>query len=165
MACINCRYVSFTLKRNVEINVIVPTPEKNERITDESTKSIYHYDTGLPVLYLLHGAYGDASVWTRFSCIERYAQKNCCVVVMASAENSFIRTCSEGEHIILFLRKNFQPTLPVSSRFQKSVRIHISPACPWADMVPGSWDSPDRISIQKPQACRVPWISQLLRGK
>lgn len=96
MAYINCHYFSFTLKHNVEINVIVPTPEGDEQITDDKTKSVYPYETGLPVLYLLHGAYGDASSWTRFSCIERYAQKNRCVVVMASAENSFYQNMFRG---------------------------------------------------------------------
>ncbi len=96
MACMNCHYYSFTLKHNVEVNVIIPTPEGNEQITDEKTKNIYPYEEGLPVLYLLHGAYGDASSWVRSSCIERYAQKNCCVVVMASAENSFYQNMYRG---------------------------------------------------------------------
>lgn len=70
MALLTCHIYSSTLQRNTEIFVVIPTPEGGEQITDKTTVEQYHYTAGLPVLYLLHGAYGDASSWIRNSCIE-----------------------------------------------------------------------------------------------
>lgn len=102
MASMNCHYYSFSLKHTVDVNVIIPTPEGNEQITSEESKKEYPYENGLPVLYLLHGAFGDYSSWMRFSNIERYAQKHRCAVVMASAENSFYQDMYRGDPFFTF---------------------------------------------------------------
>ena len=91
-----CHYFSLTLNHNVEINVIVPTPEGNEQITATGKEMRYDYENGLPVVYLLHGAYGDNSSWVRFSSIERYAQEHNCIAVMAGVENSFYQDMAHG---------------------------------------------------------------------
>lgn len=105
MASMTCNYFSTTLKRNVSINVIIPTPEGNEQITNEKTVKSYHYKAGLKVLYLLHGAFGNYSSWLRFSNIERYAQKHCIAVVMASADNSFYQDMKHGGSYHSFFTK------------------------------------------------------------
>ncbi|MBS5959077.1 MAG: tributyrin esterase [Clostridiales bacterium] len=120
MASMNCHYYSFSLKRTVDVNVIIPTPEGNEQITSEETKKAYPYDTGLPVLYLLHGAYGDYSSWMRFSNIERYAQKHCVAVVMASADNSFYQDMYLGNNYFTFFTEELpafvKSIFPISKR-------------------------------------------------
>ncbi len=120
MASMNCNYYSFSLKHNVVINIIIPTPEGNEQITSEETKKAYPYEAGLPVLYLLHGAYGDHSSWMRFSNIERYAQKHCVAVVMASADNSFYQDMYCGNQYYTFFTEELpafvQSIFPVSKR-------------------------------------------------
>lgn len=120
MACINCHYYSFTFQSNVELNIIIPTPTGNEQIVDEDTRKQYAYETGLPVLYLLHGAHGDCSSWIRFSNIERYAQNHRCAVVMASAGNSFYQDMHHG----LAYRTFFTQELPafITSVFPVSRR-------------------------------------------
>ncbi len=120
MALINSNYYSFSLKRTVEINVIIPTPEGDEQITDKKTQDSYQYEQGLRVVYLLHGAYGNYSSWTRFSNIERYAQKHCCAVVMASAENSFYQDMRHGGAFFTFFSKEL-PTM-ITSLFPVSKR-------------------------------------------
>lgn len=97
MAVFSGQYFSFVMKHNVDLHVIIPTPEGNEQITNEQTQKAYPYEEGLPVVYLLHGAYGNHASWTRFSSIERYAQEHCCVVVMASADNSFYQDMVHGK--------------------------------------------------------------------
>lgn len=83
---------------NVEINVIIPTPEGNEQITDKSENKRFDYENGLPVVYLLHGAFGDANSWVRFSCVERYAQEHGIVAVCAGVTNSFYQdTCYDAK--------------------------------------------------------------------
>ena len=96
MASMTCLYYSSTLGNNIAINVIIPTPQGNEQIVDQDIQKQYQYETGLPVVYLLHGAYGDFSSWIRYSNIERYAQERCCAVVMASAGNFFYQDMYHG---------------------------------------------------------------------
>ncbi|MBE5973757.1 MAG: esterase family protein [Paenibacillaceae bacterium] len=120
MASMNCHYYSYSLGHTVDVNVFVPTPEGNEQITSESAKKAFPYEKGLPVLYLLHGAFGDYSSWMRFSNIERYAQKHCCVVVMASAENSFYQDMYHGNRYFTFFSEELpgfiKSIFPVSKR-------------------------------------------------
>ena len=117
---LNCHYYSTVLKRNTEINVIIPTPEGNEQITNQDIKKRYDYEAGLPVVYLLHGAYGDCSSWIRFSNIERYAQAHQVVAVMASVENSFYQDMVHGNPYFTYLTEElpaFITTLfPVSKK-------------------------------------------------
>lgn len=103
MAYMECHIFSQALQHNIAINVIVPTPEGNEQITDRSTQLKYGYQEGLPVLYLLHGAYGDHSSWIRNSNIERYVQEYCCIAVMASVENSFYQDMAYGNAYHTFM--------------------------------------------------------------
>ena len=70
MALMETHYYSFSLLSNVTLNVFVPTPGSNEAVTDMNTVKKYDYKEGLPVLYLLHGAYGDAFSWIRYSNID-----------------------------------------------------------------------------------------------
>ncbi len=100
---LTCHYFSLVLNRNIEINVIVPTPEGNEQITAEGKQMRYDYEKGLPVVYLLHGAYGDNSSWMRFSSIERYAQAHNCIAVMAGVENSFYQDMEHGSRYYTYM--------------------------------------------------------------
>ena len=60
MALMEVHYSSFAMGTNITLNVFVPTPGSSEAITDMNQSRKYDYEHGLPVLYLLHGAYGDA---------------------------------------------------------------------------------------------------------
>ena len=103
MAYLECNYFSFTLKHNVIIHVIIPTPEGNEQIADAAVMDDYSYSKGMPVVYLLHGGYGNSSSWVRFSSIERYVQSHRCVAVMASVNNSFYHDMAHGERFFTFM--------------------------------------------------------------
>ena len=100
---LTCHYYSRVLCRNVQINVIIPTPEGNEQITAQGKEQRYDYAKGLPVVYLLHGAYGDCSSWTRFSSIERYVQAHNCIAVMAGVENSFYQDMKHGSPYFTYM--------------------------------------------------------------
>ncbi|MBQ9611929.1 MAG: esterase family protein [Lachnospiraceae bacterium] len=100
---LSCHYFSFVLGRNVEVNVIVPTPEGNEQITAEGKEARYDYENGLPVVYLLHGAYGDNNSWMRFSSVERALQAHNCIGVMAGVENSFYQDMVHGSKYYTFM--------------------------------------------------------------
>ncbi len=100
-----CHYFSLALNHNVEINVVVPTPEGNEQITAKGPEQRYDYESGLPVVYLLHGAYGDNNSWMRFSSVERYAQAHNVIAVMAGVENSFYQDMAHGGQYYTYMTK------------------------------------------------------------
>ena len=98
-----CHYFSFVLGTNVEVNVVIPTPEGNEQITGDEKTDRYDYENGLPVVYLLHGAYGDNNSWMRFSSVERYAQAHNVIAVMAGVTNSFYQDMVHGPRWFTFM--------------------------------------------------------------
>ena len=124
MALMETHYYSFSMKSNITLNVFIPTPGSDCSITDITNNEKFDYENGLPVIYLLHGAYGDAFSWIRFSNIERYAQKYGVALVMASAGNSFYQDLKGGrsytklftEELPLFIQNVF----PVSKDRKKT---------------------------------------------
>lgn len=124
MALMETHYYSFSMNSNITLNVFVPTPGSSEQITEINHSEKYDYEAGLPVLYLLHGAYGDAFSWVRYSNIDRYAQEHGIVVVMASAENSFYQDLASGKKYKTFFTEEL-PTFitnvfPVSKEREKT---------------------------------------------
>ncbi len=117
---LSCHYFSRVLCRNVEINVIVPTPEGNEQITAGDRPQRYDYEKGLPVVYLLHGAYGDNNSWMRFSSVERCAQAHNCIAVMAGVENSFYQDMVHGGRYFTFMTEELPAY--ITSIFPASAR-------------------------------------------
>ena len=83
MALLTMDVQSVFLKGNTEITVILPD-------IPWSAKPGEFYGSGkkYPVLWLLHGTFGDHSDWIRKSNIELYACERDCIVVMMSALNT-----------------------------------------------------------------------------
>ena len=111
MALLKIKTFSKTLLTKTDIQVILPTPLTSEimsgamsgqfeRGTDSAQDQIsldYYSDSfRCPVLYLLHGTYGDDGDWLRFSRIESYAQEYNIAVIMPDAENSCYRNMPRG---------------------------------------------------------------------
>ena len=87
MAIFKCSIFSKELLSNVDVNVIIPTPNSDITFfgdTPEYPKKGEKFQT----LYLLHGFSADFSDWARNSGIERYVQNNYLAVVMPSINNS-----------------------------------------------------------------------------
>lgn len=129
MAILTCTCFSTTLKQNVTFNAVVPTPEGNEQVTDQKAKSCAG-DDGFPVVYLLHGAYGNYASWGRFSSIERYAQQYGLVLIMASAENSFYQDMARGGAYFTFFTQELPALVrhlfPVSHKREKTFTVGFS---------------------------------------
>lgn len=89
MALIELNIYSAALHSNTTVRVILPTP----LVRRGSENGFDSYDTPrkFPVLYLLHGTYGDSSDYLRFSRIESYAQEYYLAVVMPEGGNSCYR--------------------------------------------------------------------------
>lgn len=107
---LNCHYRSPVLRRNTEVNVILPTPEKEDAPIPRDIR----------VLYLLHGLHGDASSWLRFTNIERYAQEAGIAVVMPGVGNSFYQDMVHGERFFTYMTRELpqfiQGLFPVSRK-------------------------------------------------
>lgn len=89
MAFIQLKVYSAALHATTDIQVILPTPLV--RRAGENGFDCYDTPRKFPVLYLLHGTYGDESDFMRFSRIESYAQEYYLAVVMMDVNNSCYR--------------------------------------------------------------------------
>ena len=120
MALLNCHLFSHALGSNIAFNVCLPTPSSGDQIRYDSIAQDYGYDRGLPVAYLLHGMYGDADSWIRYSNIDRYAQDRRIAVVTCSAGNSFYQNMPYGQDWETFFTRELPAYIcalfPVSPR-------------------------------------------------
>ena len=120
MAFLICHIYSHALFSNITINVCLPTPGSGDRLDYDTLKRDFGYDRGLPVAYLLHGMYGDAFSWTRFSNVDRYAQDRRIAVVTCSAGNNFYQDMPGGQQWATFFTKELPAYIcslfPVSPR-------------------------------------------------
>ena len=96
MAFLNCHIYSHALYSNISFNICLPSPTSGDAVNYATLKRDYGYEDGLPVAYLLHGMYGDANSWTRFSNVDRYAQDRRIALVMCSAGNNFYQNLPDG---------------------------------------------------------------------
>lgn len=86
MAHFTCNFISYSFRRAVTINVIIPSITS----TDAEKSNASHKVSGkFPVLYLLHGYCNDYSTWERYTSIERYAEERMIAVVTFSGENNY----------------------------------------------------------------------------
>jgi len=83
MALIHLNFESQFLCNNTDVNIILP--DKPRDITPED---FYDANKKYPVMWLLHGTFGDYTDWIRKSNIELYASERDIIVVMPSALNS-----------------------------------------------------------------------------
>lgn len=83
MALVKMNFESQFLRNNHEISIILPDKPRNQE-----PKEFYGSGIKYPVLWLLHGTYGDHTDWVRKSSIELYACEKDLAVVMPSALNS-----------------------------------------------------------------------------
>lgn len=90
MAKFQCNVISYTLKRTVDITVVVPTPTipqsmgmgmKEGETPKHTPKAKY------PVIYLLHGGGNNHATWAGYTKVEMYAEEHQIAFVCMSGEN------------------------------------------------------------------------------
>lgn len=89
MAKIVCSFISYTLKRTVDITVVIPSPTIPQSMRRfKAAEPCYHTPAEkYPVLYLLHGMGNNHSTWTGYTNVEMYAEERQIAIVNISAEN------------------------------------------------------------------------------
>ena len=90
MALFQCNFISYTLVREVQINVILPTVTCPESMGMGGNKPTHSGKAPYPVLYLLHGFANNGTVWGRYTSVVRYAEERQIAVVTISAD--FLKT-------------------------------------------------------------------------
>lgn len=108
---LNCHYYSTVLYRNVECNILIPTPtSEGGALSKEPFR----------VLYLLHGLHGDANSWLYRSNMERHIEGTNFLVVMPDVRNSFYQDMAYGENYFTWLTQELpeyiQTLFPVSKK-------------------------------------------------
>lgn len=83
MALMTLTFESRLLRGNSSVNVILPDMPR-----ERTARDFYAREHRFPVLWLLHGTYGDHSDWVRKTNIELYAAEKGLAVVMPAALNS-----------------------------------------------------------------------------
>lgn len=83
MALVHFNFESQYLNCNTDVNIILP-----DKARGTTPKEFYGSGKKYPVLWLLHGTFGDYTDWIRKSNIELYACEKDLIVVMPSALNS-----------------------------------------------------------------------------
>lgn len=111
----HCNFFSKTLHNHVDVNVLLPSMPDNSHFF-HSFDEIYARRT-IPVLYLLHGALDDYTMWLRQTQVERYAEEAGIAVVMPSGQNGFYSNARQGlnyfDYITDELPRLIEYTFPV----------------------------------------------------
>jgi putative tributyrin esterase len=119
MAFMQVNYFSKTLLENVDLNVVIPTFDSADLSAGRSAARL-PASGRFPVLYLLHGMYGDCTDWIRNTGIERYAQAANIAVIMPSAGNSFYTDMVHGGRYYTFISREIpalaEELFPVSAK-------------------------------------------------
>lgn len=89
MAKIICNFISYSLRRTVDITVVVPTPTIPDagRMARGQGECRHTPKAPYPVLYLLHGMGNNHATWNGYTNVELYAEERQIVVVCPSGEN------------------------------------------------------------------------------
>jgi putative tributyrin esterase len=115
MALLRVDFSSDVLALGTSMTVLLP-----QRSTTQIGLAGRDSDAPPPVLYLLHGLTDDATAWTRYTSIERYAAARGLAVVMPQVHRSFYADETYGSRFFTFLSEEL-PSV-VSSFFRVSTR-------------------------------------------
>lgn len=122
MAKFQCNFISYTLKRAVDITVVIPSVTIPEALgMGQSNQQLRHTKKDkYPVLYLLHGFGNNHATWTGYTNVELYAEEHNMAVVMLSAENKFYVNHDGGDLFFDFVSQELPDFVcgmfPVSDR-------------------------------------------------
>ena len=90
MAKMDVNFTSYTLQRDVEISVVIPSMTILEvfDVRDKGGEYTHRREHKYPVLYLLHGFANNRNSWLNYTSVIRYAEERRIALVTLSAENS-----------------------------------------------------------------------------
>ena len=107
MALMHLNFNSMRLSGNTDVNIILPDIPHGMNPNEFYVRERKH-----PVLWLLHGTFGDYTDWVRKTNIELYAAEKNLIVVMPSAHNTDYANWSgfgTGYHMYDYLTEELMP--------------------------------------------------------
>jgi putative tributyrin esterase len=130
MARFSCNFISYTLRRTVDITVIVPSvtiPESimafgmlGEKPPDKPVTCGHTKADKYPGLYLLHGYGNNHATWNDYTRIGLFAEEHNIAVVMFSAENKFYLNHGDDDNYYDFIQNELpdfaKGMFPISGR-------------------------------------------------
>lgn len=96
MAKFICNFISYTLKRTVDITVVIPSMTFPHACGDYESSAPgggmgavprHYIEAKYPVIYLLHGLGNNHMTWNGYTNAELYAEEHMIALVMPSGEN------------------------------------------------------------------------------
>lgn len=122
MAKFQCNVISYTLKRTVDITVVIPTPTIPESMGMGGVTPTHVPEAKYPVLYLLHGMGNNHATWGGYSNVEFFAEERNIAVVMISGENKAYINHEGGDQFYDFVAKELpqfvKAMFPISDRVE-----------------------------------------------
>ena len=109
MAKLVCNFISYALKRTVDITVVLPSVTIPEAMQlpmpgkENPVPPTHEVKEKYPVLYLLHGMGNNHAQWTGYTNVEMFAEERNMAVVMISGENKFYHDSLDGEPFFDFV--------------------------------------------------------------
>jgi len=120
MAKYQVNFISYTLKRAVDITVVVPSVTIPGSMGMGGQKPTHVPKAKYPVLYLLHGFGNNHATWGGYSNVEFFAEERNIAVVMMSAENKAYINHEGGDQFYDFIADELpefiKANFPVSDR-------------------------------------------------
>lgn len=123
MAKFNCNFISYVLKRAVDLTVIIPSLTYLDAIGKGAFKmgeETHMQKEKYPVVYLLHGIGNDHAAFSSYTNVQLYAEERRIAVVMMSAENKHYADQTKEDDFYQFVEKELPDFIcamfPVSGR-------------------------------------------------
>ena len=159
MALIHMNFNSKYLSGNTDVNILLPDCSGKQE-----PDAFYGSGEKYPVLWLLHGTFGDYSDWLRKSNVELYAAEKNLMVVMPSAQNADYANWPGfgiGYHAYDYLTEELMPLvygwLPASEKREYNFIAGLSMGGRGA--ITYSWAHPEKFAA----AYSMSWVPQNMR--
>jgi S-formylglutathione hydrolase FrmB len=127
MALIHTNFFSESLGMCVAVDVILPQAS-NRLIGMETTTTAEKH----PVLWLLHGASDNHTIWQRRTSIERYVAPLGLAVVTPNAHLSSYADMAHGGKYFTYMADELPRLMRTFFPLSDKRGTTTSPACPWA---------------------------------
>lgn len=153
MALIHLNFDSKYLSGSTDVNILLPDCARSQE-----PAAFYGSGKKYPVLWLLHGTFGDYSDWLRKTNVELYAGEKNLIVVMPSAQNTDYANWPDfgtGYRAFDYLTEELMPLvygwLPASDRREDNFIAGLSMGGRGA--IAYAWAYPEKFSVMYSMSC------------
>ena len=153
MALVHLNFNSKYLSGSTDVNIILPDCAR-----PDDPRDFYGSGKKYPVLWLLHGTFGDYSDWLRKTNVELYAGEKNLIVVMPSAQNTDYANWpgfGTGYQVFDYLTEELMPLVygwfPASRRREDNFIAGLSMGGRGA--IAYAWAHPEKFSVLYSMSC------------